>query len=841
MDEKKITETLTSLLQIDLQHNAKRLEYIDKVTLVIDEDLVYAAIDVLNFLSYKEDDLSKKQFIAVAALLWYYNDNWTGVDNYLVLFLARIGFGPSSLMADKGYNFEDNTFSTTESLINQLAIYGNLIQYEINLQQKIILLTEYQYNIWNKIEQHSLLGISAPTSAGKSFIILLKAIDLLFKKDGQVIYVVPTLSLVSQVVKDFRNRLNEFGLFDYEVDTSYNVNRKEGKRIYVLTQEKAISAFSQDEVPFVDVRLLVIDEIQNIERVADWTDQRAKILFDLIVEIRNSLKIDHTIISGPRIDQIDQLGNDLFEIDAIKSETKSSPVMSITYSISKRKEKGKFSYYFKLYSDLLESPLEIKIPKEKEVIGYGGSMYKENFLSYLTDFVTKVGIDHKNLIFAPTGPISREIAEELIKKRQEQSDDFLVGLSTYLQNSVHPKFSLANTVKFGVAYHNGKLPNHARIVIEDAIKKQKINDVACTTTLLQGVNLPVQNIILRNPNLFVKSGADGSKPRLSNYEIANLRGRAGRLLKDFIGRTYALDESSFIESNETDKTNLSADESKSIKVGYGEKFNEFQGKIRIDLKTQDGHTADNKEYSYLTTYIRQTIYRHEANSGDHLKRVGINLSESEINDVLTELKKLNLSKAICASNRYWDPYDLAIIRNEAHLINAPVDAFEQNLAAKIETILKFYKNRLPLYYNHYFGVEEVPGKEILRSKSITIERWLRETSLYDILNDPYYDTAEKIEDAITFLQNKVSFGLPTMLKPLYEFKQSDQMFTRFIEMGAYSPVVRRLIELNIPRETAIMLSENYSFNLADDTSILRQLRSISLDLPNWYKVQLEGI
>lgn len=52
---------------------------------------------------------------------------------------------------------------------------------------------------------------------------------------------------------------------------------------------------------------------------------------------------------------------------------------------------------------------------------------------------------------------------------------------------------------------------------------------------MQGVNLPAKNIIIRNPNLFVRKGESSAK--LSPYEFANLRGRAGRLLTDFVGRT----------------------------------------------------------------------------------------------------------------------------------------------------------------------------------------------------------------------------------------------------------------------------------------------------------------
>ena len=79
---------------------------------------------------------------------------------------------------------------------------------------------------------------------------------------------------------------------------------------------------------------------------------------------------------------------------------------------------------------------------------------------------------------------------------------------------------------------------HVRRTLEKAIVSKQINNVVCTTTLMQGVNMPAQNIIIRNPHLYLKKTDTAAE--LSNYEMANLRGRAGRLLKDFIGRTYVL-------------------------------------------------------------------------------------------------------------------------------------------------------------------------------------------------------------------------------------------------------------------------------------------------------------
>src|SRR5690606_41825818 len=65
------------------------------------------------------------------------------------------------------------------------------------------------------------------------------------------------------------------------------------------------------------------------------------------------------------------------------------------------------------------------------------------------------------------------------------------------------------------------LPAHVRHVVEICFKEGILDTLFCTTTLMQGVNLPAKNIIIWNPKV--------GDEKLSGYDYTNLRGRAGRL------------------------------------------------------------------------------------------------------------------------------------------------------------------------------------------------------------------------------------------------------------------------------------------------------------------------
>lgn len=838
----EVKDILIRLLRIELVTNADRLNFIENNQAEeIDEDFLTDAISILNELSIKDDEISKKQLIAISALLWTYRkEEWNGLKNYLILFLSRAGFGPSSIMIDSDYIHIGRQFSFGESILNQFAVTIAQLKNEIRVGNKIFLLSDFQKSIWQSIEQNQLLGISAPTSAGKSFLILLKAIDLSLKKDGIIIYVVPTLSLVSQVLSDFRKMLDDFQILDYSLETTYSTTSAKQKCIYVLTQEKAIAAFSQSETPFEEIRLLVIDEIQNVEKVADSDDQRSKVLYDLMIELRNTSNIDHIIISGPRIIKIDKLGETIFGISSDKKETDASPVLNLTYSISKKKEK----YYFNVYSDLLDDIQQIEITRNDTIQGYGKVQYNDDYLGYLSSFLKGFGENECSLIFSPTSTTCSKIATFIAEDKTLTETNFLTELSEFISNTVHPKFTLVDTIKKGVAYHHGKLPFHVRLLVEDGIKQKEIKTIVCTTTLLQGVNLPVQNIIIRNPNLFTKKIENSTK--LSNYEIANLRGRAGRLLKDFVGRIYILDEQSFKEK-ENNQLELFKDSSKELQAGYGNKYRENKENIQRDLTNNIGSTNENQEYSFLTTYLRQTVLRYGIHSQIYLGKVGIELNDADLNIIFEALSSLSINRTICSKNRYWDPVDLNRLSLIKEQFSIPTSASESNISYKLKAILNLIKENFPIYYKRYFGVEnsfKKDGTEIdkLLQSSILAENWLKEKTLAEIFSHKYYDESENIDNAIGFLQNKISYGLPLLLKPLYDIKEPEGMFTRFIEIGAYKPLTRRLIELNIPRETAIFLSNNFQLQDIDNRdSLVKQIRTIRENLSYWHKVQLNTI
>lgn len=414
--------------------------------------------------------------------------------------------------------------------------------------------------------------------------------------------------------------------------------------------------------------------------------------------------------------------------------------------------------------------------------------------------------------------------------------------------TVRKNYSLCQTLERGVAYHHGKLPMHVRRTLEKAIADKKINTVVCTTTLLQGVNLPAQNVFIRNPHLYVKKQKESSE--LTNYEMANLRGRAGRLLKDYIGRTFVMDEDEFIDSEGYEQLELFEDVTKELPSGYEQKFEEYKDLIEEALDNNTPVDATMKKYGYIISYIRQSVLKYGAESRSRMKNVGIKLTQKQVAAIILKLESISVPKEICYKNRYWDPLVLDFIYNEyeGKLPNTPM---EKGAKGKLDKAMHFLRENDATVEMYNKNIPSTYRKGAMRSIMSGLSlQWANGKALCEMLSNSRYDGdegADNIDSTIELLQNTISFNLPLLLKPLYDMKQPESPFLKCMQVGAFSAVERCMIEMGIPRETALFLykeifdeKEIKVEKRLDLEQIIREkIRIEYKNIPYWIQVQLE--
>lgn len=836
-------ETVKKLLRLEHNNYAATLGLIENTPGFLERQDLLEAISVVDRLSRVDQEFAKRVAILVIALSWEYSDvdYKDSLREIFIMALTRMGVAPSTVLVDENYKSE-GVYSPFGSYINKLMVVANQLKYEVSVSNKIYLLTEFQKDVWDSIDANKVVCISAPTSAGKSFSIYLKIIQKIVEKYKSIVYVVPTISLVNQVTKDLSDLLKEFNIHDVEVYTHIQDERPE-KYIYVLTQERAISGFGESAY-FESLDMLVVDEVQNIERVASDGDHRSKILYDLLKEIKHRTETKKIILSGPRLKKMGNLGFDLFDEVSYEAETNVPPVVNITYSISE--VSGKF--YLKQYSDVLEEPGSILIHKCDVVKGLGGVQYNEGFHDYLKFIVNRLE-NKSNLIFSPTANQARKTAIHLSSDLSSRADEQVESLAEYIEYFVHKDYDLVELVRRGIAYHTGGLPLHVRSVVEDSFSRGVVKNLVCTTTLMQGVNFPASNIVVRNPYLFTRRMKGGENAKLSNYEFSNLRGRAGRLLKEFIGRTIVLDESSF-EVEQKSETLFEYAE-KELSAGYGAYYEKF--KEDIDGVIESNAFVENGGEKYLVAYIRQTVYRLREESYYRLHEVGINISKEQISKILIFLDSLSVSSSVVYKNRYWDPYDLDIIwqaLRKGRLRKLPESVWDKNALESLNNATVMFSRIMPYYFNRYIS-DSTKNNEFLGKYIWSICKyatdWGRETLLRDILKERTFteNTSEQIDQAVRTISSKVCFGLPMLLRPLADMSGDENNILSAVEIGAYSKIVKFLISKGVPRDTAIYIKmtalADIDQNNPDFNHVQQRISSLRDQVSPWVFRQIESV
>lgn len=823
---------LAELLRYEHQTLALKLGLTDSPAEPLALSTVLAAVGAIDRLSRTSTPGAGSAEILLAALLWEHASvEWPGIRDFLTVALSRSGAGPATLVLHPDRS-SDGLYAHLDSYQDQLATTIYQMMSTISVGGEQYLLTAFQKGVWDMIQSTKVLGVSAPTSAGKSFVLALAALELILQEPGTIVYIVPTLTLVNQVATDFRRLLRRHGVLGYSVLTTFLPDTPNQKNIFVLTQEKAIGALSREGDPFPHLRLLVADEIQNVERVANEEDLRSKILYELLIELRFRTSPDHVVISGPRVEGLSALGKSLFEVDTPTEQTSTGPVASLTYSLRKR---GK-NVSFVQHPGLPHEPAEIPVAPGFQIPGIGGSQYRPDFHLFLANFVQALGPTAINIVFAPNASQARKTAIALANNLPEvETDARLTSLIKYIGETVHVSYHLCDSLRSEVGYHHGKLPHHVRFVIERAIQDKLVRHVVATTTLMQGVNLPAQNVIIRNPNLYINR--TNGEPRLTDYEIANLRGRAGRLLRDFLGRTFIFDETWFDSDREE---TLFPEATKELRPSYSGTYETHRDEIEAKLRDGDTPAADTNGYAHILTYVRQTILRYGGEEGaGRLSAVGIVLPPDLLHQVAADLQGLAVPRTLCIENRYWDPIDLDRLFERRFQFSLPTATSDPRIAAKLRSIVEFFQQNFRLYWQRYFPIQSTPTRDLLLSACINAQHWVREKPLKTILSTDFYDDPDRIDETISLLLSKIGYGLPMLLKPLYDMMVPDSTFLRFLEAGAFRPATRRLIEHNIPRETAIQvvdLFEEQSDFLSDPVSFLR---AKGANLPYWTRIQLE--
>lgn len=353
--------------------------------------------------------------------------------------------------------------------------------------------TPVQNSIYMDIKENRAYSFSAPTSAGKSYLLR----KLISETENDVVIIVPSRALMAEYVFTLRNAFsdNKSILILSFVE---NINKKKTKkRIFVLTPERMpelykseyqfnISMFLFDEAQISDDKIRGINFI-NIVRKSEKKYPNAKKIFA------------HPFIDNPKT-QLDKLNLD--------GEAKSFQ-QSVVGKIFITKKNG-INYLFNPYMEKAN--------------------YKKNQRKFDKDIVKELLSDGKTVLF-------------YISKSKITSKTFLVNFKEYIDlcsiisdgkartiinrisdliNAKEERNSMiVYLLERGIVVHHGSIPLDVRFLLEQFTTLGYAKICFSTSTLLQGINMPFDAILIDNFRFY---GNEDDK----DLAIKNLIGRAGR-------------------------------------------------------------------------------------------------------------------------------------------------------------------------------------------------------------------------------------------------------------------------------------------------------------------------
>jgi hypothetical protein len=376
----------------------------------------------------------------------------------------------------------------------------------------------FQRELWSSMESAQWVSATAPTSVGKSYVVRSWFEERIARaKTFRGVYVVPTRALIEEVSREFRADLSdEVGVYSIPWDKDVDSRQHE---LYVLTQERLHFLF--ELLPSFAPDLLFIDEAQKFGDV-----QRGVLLQRVLADSIARNPYLQVIFASPMAD------NPKLLLDGGPKNSKVVAAETVTVNqnlLWANQVPGKPKRWT---ATLIDGDREVPVG---EFTLPARPVGKTKRLPYVA---VALGRETTGNVVYVNGAADAEKAAGLIAECLGPDADIsdnpdIADLRELIETTIHRSYVLLTVLKRGVAFHYGNMPLLVRQEIERLFRVGTLRYLVCTSTLLEGVNLPCRNIYVRGP----KKG----KTPMSLADFWNLAGRAGRWGKEFEGNIVCVD------------------------------------------------------------------------------------------------------------------------------------------------------------------------------------------------------------------------------------------------------------------------------------------------------------
>ena len=388
-----------------------------------------------------------------------------------------------------------------------------------------------QKNIYDRMDGESF-SYSAPTSMGKSFIMQMFIKDQVQRGEKKnFARIVPTKALINEVRQDTINGLGSLlKEMNYSVVTAASDFSLEEKHNFILVMTPERLLYLLISKPDFKLDYVFIDEAHKMSGRNSRGPFYYKIV-DMLAQQKPGMP--HFIFASPNIPNPEVYLKLVTEAEKGQENAVSStfaPVTQFKFLISNE------SKTIRIFNDHTQDTIF--------VCKFGGDMSVVDFMKMMTTFDDNKPLHERkrNIAYFSGKNAAINAAIAFAADKSDIDDPDLDALAKDIREQVHGEYFLTKLIKKGVAYHIGYLPASIRQRIESLFKEGKITAMFCTSTLIEGVNLPADNLFITN----YRSG----RPHMSSVEFRNLIGRVGRIKFNLYGNVFFISDGNQVTENE---------------------------------------------------------------------------------------------------------------------------------------------------------------------------------------------------------------------------------------------------------------------------------------------------
>lgn len=292
-----------------------------------------------------------------------------------------------------------------------------------------------------------------------------------------------------------------------------NWKEKQQNYIFVMTPERMLYLMINE--PDIEIDYLFVDEAHKITGV----DKRSPFYYQVVNMLSERSHRSHIIFASPNVPNPEVFLDTIPDAELIsehKLQTSYSPVSKPKFIVNL------INREVSIYNEHSDSNIPIT------------SIALDD--ADLIDVLLRFEKDEKQkekpfIVYFPSTRKTVITARDFGANRIPKTNcEELMELSKDIKNEVHGDYYLTDLVSKGVAYHIGYLPASIRQRIEDFFKAGKITELFCTSTLVEGVNLPADNLFITD----YRNGLKDMRP----IDFRNLVGRVGRLEFNLYGNVF---------------------------------------------------------------------------------------------------------------------------------------------------------------------------------------------------------------------------------------------------------------------------------------------------------------